>query len=102
MYPVLQSTLGFIAKGYEMGLILNYVGDQSEKHPDQAVSILSKIVIPDDSLYFTSDTRKSIRNIFSSALDADSETKTKTIEIINIFGERGDYEWRPLLNGLSE
>ncbi|MDO9128343.1 MAG: hypothetical protein Q7U34_00605, partial [Anaerolineales bacterium] len=69
---------------------------------DLAVSLLNEIVLSDRSLYLVDNTRKSIRKIFTSALHTDLETKAKIIEIINVFGERGDYEWRPLLDGLRE
>jgi len=102
MYPVLQRTLGFIAKGYELGLIINYLGDNCEKYPDLAVSLLNEIVLYGQSFYLLDDIKNSVRKIITSVLHADLESKAKAIEIINIFGERGNYEWRPLLDGLRE
>jgi hypothetical protein len=31
-------------------------------------------------------------------MTADDDSRAKAIELINIFGERGDYSWRPLLD----
>ena len=50
---------------------------------------------------FDSSDRESVLALIS-AMDADDDSKAKAIEIINIFGERGDYSWRPLLNKLKE
>jgi hypothetical protein len=102
MYLILKQTLRFISKGYEVGLIINYLGENSEKYPNLAVSLLYEIILSDQSFFLIDTTKISIRKIITSIPHADLESRKRAIEIINIFGERGDYEWRPLLDGLGE
>ena len=102
MYPILKQTLGFVSKSYEVGLIINYLGENSEKYPNLAISLLHEIILSGQSIYLIEDSKNSIRKIIISIPYSDLESRAKAIEIINVFGERGDYEWRSLLIGLSE
>lgn len=102
LYPTLQRTLEFKAEGYEVQLIIEYLGENCEKHPSLAVSMLHEIVLSGRSFYLITNTEKSVEKIFMSVTQADEEAKVKAIEIINIFGERGDYKWRPFLDKIKE
>ena len=95
--PVIEQTLTFNFSGFEAGEIIDYLGKHSEKFPNLAISNLQKIVLSSQELYILEDAKKSIDQILTSAMNADDASKAKAIEIINIFGERGDYSWRRLL-----
>ena len=73
----------------------------SELAVDLAASLLYEIVLSGRSLFLTTDTREYVERILTAATKADKETRAKAREIINILGERGDYEWRPLLDQLN-
>lgn len=94
---VIEQTLSFKFNGFEAGEIIDYLGKHSENFPSLAISNLQKIVLSSQEFYILEDTKKGIEQILSSAMNADDTSKAKAIEIINIFGERGDYSWRPLL-----
>ena len=102
LYSTLQRTLEFKIEGFEVQLIIEYLGENSEKHPDLAVAVLHEIVSSGRSFYLVTGTEKSVERIFTSAAHAHKEAKAKAVEIINIFGERGDYKWRPFLNKIGE
>jgi hypothetical protein len=102
LYSTLQRMLGFEIEAFEIGLIIEYLGANSEKHPDLAVRMLHEIVSTERSFYLVTDTEKSVEQIFTAAIYAGKEAKAKAIEIINIFGERGDYKWRPFLAKINE
>jgi hypothetical protein len=102
LYSILQRTLEFKPKGFEVQLIIEYLGENCEKYPDLAVSMLHEIVLSRQILYLVTDTEKSVEKIIMSVVDADKEAKAKAIEIINIFGEHGDYKWRPFLDKIGE
>jgi hypothetical protein len=102
LYPTLQRTLEFKAEGYEVQLIIEYLGENCEKHPSLAVSMLHEIVLSGRSFYLITDAEKSVEKIFMSAIQADEDAQAKATEIINIFGERGDYKWRPFLDKIKE
>ncbi|MEO7841219.1 MAG: hypothetical protein ABIU06_17905, partial [Anaerolineales bacterium] len=101
LYSMLQQTLEFKAEGYEVQLIIEYLGENCEKHPGLAVSMLHEIVLSGQSFYIITDTESNIEKIFTSTIKADRDAKAKAVEIINIFGERGDYKWRSLLDRLT-
>lgn len=94
---VLEQTLTFKLNSFEAGEIIDYLGRHSEKFPSLAISSLQKIVLSSQEYYILEDTKKSIEQILTAAMNADDASKAKAIEIINTFGERGDYGWRRLL-----
>jgi hypothetical protein len=94
---VIEQTLTFKLNGFEAGEIIDYLGRYSEKFPSLAISNLQKIVLSSQEFYILEDTKKRIEQILISAMNADDTSKAKAIEIINKFGERGDYSWRRLL-----
>lgn len=94
---VIEQTLAFKLNGFEAGEIIDYLGKNSEKFPSLAVSNLQKIILSNQEFYIIEDTKINIEQILTAAMKADEESKTKAAEIINTFGERGDYNWRRLL-----
>jgi hypothetical protein len=101
IYSILQKTLNFKTKGFEIQQLIEYLGEKCDKHPDLAVSLLHEIVRSGQEFYLLDDTKKSVEKILSSASHSDSETKSNAVDIINIFGERGDYSWRSYLENLQ-
>lgn len=99
---VIEQTLTFKLNGFEAGEIIDYLGKYSEKYPNLAISNLQKIVLSNQEFYILENTKKSIERILVSAMNADDTSKTKASEIINTFGERGDYSWRPLLEAAKK
>lgn len=101
MHSVLQQSLSFMSDGYHLHLIIDYLGENCERHPELAVSLLHRIKTSGLSFYMTTDTRGNVEKILKSAITADKETKNKAVEIINTLGEQGDYSWRALLDDLT-
>jgi hypothetical protein len=95
---VIQNTLEFNIGGFEAEEIIKYIGKNAEKFPALAVVLLHKVVISRQDLYLLDESKIAVEKTLVSALEADHDSATKAIEIINIFGERGDYSWRPLLD----
>ncbi|MCJ7623443.1 MAG: hypothetical protein MUO76_08055 [Anaerolineaceae bacterium] len=83
-----------------MHLIVDYLGKNSEQFTDLAVFMFHEIVSSGRGLSFTTETRNNAEKILNAAKNADRETKDKAIEIVNIYGERGDYGWRSWLDKL--
>jgi hypothetical protein len=101
MAPMVDLILGFGPGGFETQAIINYLGANSDKFRDRAITILGRIAQSDSMPYLLEDTRTSVKRILEAALLADEDSKAKAIGIINLLGERGDYRWRPLLSGGS-
>jgi hypothetical protein len=103
LHPVIEQTLEFKIHGFEAHEIIKYLGNNAENYPDLAVVILNQILLSNQELYFLDDGKEAVEKILAVAIGGtDSNSKEKAIELINLFGERGDYSWRPLLNRLSE
>ncbi len=102
LYSMLQRILEFKIEGFEVELIIEYLGANCEKHPNLAIAMLHEIVLSGQNFYLITDTEKSVEKIFTSVIHAGNEAKTKAIEIINIFGDRRDYKWRPFLDKIGE
>jgi hypothetical protein len=94
---VISQTIEFKSGGFEAEEIIEYLGKNSENFPDLAVLNLYKIILSNPQLYLLEDGKKSVERILTSAIAANATSKAKAIEIVNIFGERGDYSWRTLL-----
>ncbi len=101
LHLVIEQMLEFKIHGFEAHEIIKYLGENSEKYPDLAVLILHQIILSDQELYFLAEGKEALERILTFALGADDASKAKAIEIINVFGERGDYSWRPLLDKLK-
>jgi hypothetical protein len=102
LYPIIEQTLEFKTDGFEIEEILKYLGKNCEKHPRFAILILHKVILSNQQLYLLEDAKKGTEKTLISAMGADDDSKAKAIEIINVFGERGDYSWRPLLDKSRE
>ena len=98
LYSLIQQTLEFNINGFEVGEVINYLGNNSEKYAGLAISCLYKIVLAGQNLFLVEIAQNGIRQILTSAMSAGDDLSEKAIEIINIFGERGDYSWRSLLD----
>lgn len=101
LYPVLKQTLDYKATDYEFHLIIEYLGKNCEIFPSLAIILLHEIVLTRHSLYFPTDIKNIIEKILYTSMNTDRKTKDKAIEIINVFGEHGYYDWRPLLDKLK-
>ncbi|MBE0684043.1 MAG: hypothetical protein IH589_19245 [Anaerolineales bacterium] len=94
---IIEQTLTFKSDGFETQEIIEFLGKHSEKFPNLAVSNLHKIVLSSKQFYLLEDTKKGVEQTLTSAMNSDDTSRAKAIEIINVFGERGDYSWRQLL-----
>lgn len=102
LYPIIKQTLEFKTDGFEIEEIIKYLGKNCEKYPRFAVLILHKVILSNQQLYLLEAAKKGTEKTLISAMGADDDSKAKAKEIINVFGERGDYSWRPLLDRLKE
>jgi hypothetical protein len=102
LHSIIEKTIKFKPDGYEIEEIIKYLGKNCEKYPRSAVLILHEIVLSNQIQYLLEDAKGAVERMLNFAMDADYDSKAKAIEIINIFGERGDYSWRPLLDKSRE
>ena len=102
MYDTLDKSLKYMPRqGFEIGLYVSYLAEQCEGYPDLAVDLLHKVISEYDEFYLLQDAKDNITKIFGEAENASGESKQKVIELVNIFGERGDYSWRPWLEKMG-
>ena len=101
MAETLNTILKFESERYHIHLIIEYLSENSEDYPDISVSLLNKIVESEHAFFMGDETRSNFSKIFKNASSADKETKEIAIQIINVLGEHGDYEWRPYLDILK-
>ena len=99
---VIEQTLKFKPGGFEIEEIIKYLGKNCEKYPNLAILILHDIVLSNQISYLLEDAKSAVERTLTFAMDADNDSRVKAIEVINIFGERGDYSWRPLLDKSRE
>ena len=101
--PVLSQMIKFKDDGYfTVFLILNYLAANAEKHLKDAVDLLLEVIQKKQLLYLADGDRENIRFIFEQVKNIDDvEVKQKAVEIINILGERGDYEWAKFLDAIE-
>jgi hypothetical protein len=102
MKAALEESLKFKPNGFAIEEIIKYLGRNCQEYPALAISILHKIVLSNQIVYILDDTKKAVEQILVAAFRVDDDSKEKAIDVINIFGERGDYSWRPLLEKSKE
>jgi hypothetical protein len=102
LFDTLQHTLEFMHRqGFEIGLLIDYLGNQCEQYPDLAVDLLHQVLLQSKDFYLLPDTKEDIAKIFEAAEGASPESIQKVIDIVNVFGKRGDYSWRPWLDRME-
>jgi len=102
VYPVLNETLRYIWRDFEVGLVINYLVENSNNYPELTNSILLEMIKSRKELYIRDKIIDSVRHILSSAIEGNQKSKKIAIETINILGElEGVYELRPLLEDLE-
>jgi len=99
-YSTLGQIIYFISDGFNNDEVIKYLGKNCEEHPRLAIQLLHELVISNQTLYLLDEAKTSIELMLENAAKADVDSKDKAREIINIFGERGDYSWRPWLDKL--
>jgi len=98
LYDTLKTTFGFMkSRGFDIGNVLKYLAEQSEEFTNLAVDLLHEIIVKFKDFYILPENRENIKTILDRAQSTSDETEEKVIEIVNTFGERGDYSWRPWL-----
>jgi hypothetical protein len=101
--PTLSDMIDFQGHGhYEVLKIMEYIARNAGRHVRQAVGLLHKIVSNNLLPYLTEKNRQGIRDILEQAKSSDDgQVRQQAVEIINILGELGEYEWRSLLDELQ-
>ena len=102
VHSILEEALKFKPNGFAIEEIIKYLGENCERYPDLAILLLHKIVLANQTVYILPDAKVSVERILTFAINAGNDLEAIAIEIINIFGERGDYSWRLLLDGRKE
>jgi len=102
MYQTIDQTLRYTTEGFELNQIIEYLGRHYAEDVKKAVLLIRKIINTTKTFYITADTRDTIKEILSAALDSGDDAREIIIEIVNTFGKRGEYEWRFLLDELGE
>ncbi len=99
----IQATLPFMVRQeFEVSLILDYLAAQCGDDPDLAVDLLYDVIVLSEGFHLLSDMRKNLETIFEAATGSLSTTKQKVIELVNIFVERGNSNWRPWLERMEK
>lgn len=98
IHSIIGQTLKFKPGGFEIEEIIKYLGKNCEKYPSLAILALHEIVLSNQFSYLLEEAKNAIERTLAFAMDADDDSRATAVEIINIFGERGDYSWRPLLD----
>jgi len=98
--PLINQMLEFEADGFELHEIVKYLAQESEKHPDSAVSVLR--VIFEREFYMTTSAENSMKIVLENGVEnaTQPESRLQIKEIVNILGERGEYKWRYLLESV--
>lgn len=105
LVPLLQVTIEHLTTGHNAHEILDFLSSQSEKHPAQAVDMLIRLLErqaeletrpPQDRMYLIG-AEGEITKILQTAVLAAGEARQLATSVVNMLGERGQYEYRDLL-----
>jgi len=102
VYPVLNEILNYIRRDFEVGLVIEYLVENCNNHPELTNSMLLEMIKSRKELYIRDKIIEKITKILSAAFEGNNQSKKIAIETINILGETGGvYELRSLLDGLE-
>jgi len=97
LYDLLEPIVPYLEVGTQGRHVLEYLSKQSGAFPVRASRLLLHMAkeVP-DNIYLSRE--EPVRQILETALrSTDAEAKTIVYEIVNLFGERGDYRYKDLL-----
>ena len=97
LYDLLEPIVPYLEVGTQGRHVLEYLARQAEAFPAKASRLLLRMAtdVP-DNIYLSRE--GPVRQILETALrSTDAEAKTNVYEIVNLFGERGDYRYKDLL-----
>ena len=97
LYPLIVRTLPHMQEGVYGDLLLEYLRKQATTYPMLAVHVLLQMMtMGAEPLRYKQD---EVTNILTLAMKSDnSDAHADAIEVINLFGERGEYAYRGLLD----
>ena len=97
LYPLIERTLPHLKEGLYGDLLLEYLRKQATTYPMLAVKVLLRMMtVGAEPLRYKQD---EVTDILTMAIKSgDRDARADAIEVINLFGERGEYAYRGLLD----
>lgn len=97
LYALLEPIVPYLEVGIEGLYVLKYLAKQAEAFPIEATRLLQRMAREAlDSIYLSKEDL--VRQILEAAnMSGETRAKENIRDIVNLFGERGDYRYRDLL-----
>lgn len=97
--PLLRMAGPFLKERYHKKLIVDYIANNCDKFPIESIEILFKALSSSEQPMFFSY-KEDVDKILNASIQSDNKkAKDIAILIINLLGERGDFQWKHLLPG---
>jgi hypothetical protein len=98
LYKPLKKSIKYFQDRFDVMQLLDYAVEYCEQSPLEAVSLLRQTISSAKELWWRVD-EKVEENILRAAMTSgDDKAREIAINVINLRGEQGDYQWRELLD----
>lgn len=93
----LRMSIPFLKEGYHRTLVINYLAKHCQEHPQETNEMLHELLKEIEIEWFTLD-KGNIGLILEAGIEIGNENaRQEAILIINLLGERGDFQWKRYL-----
>lgn len=98
LFPVLEPTIKYLHDGYDVKLLNEFAASYSEKYPLEAVKILRKSIISAQDYWWKPKDKDEEKILRVAMVSGNADARQIAIDVINLRGEQGDFQWKPLLD----
>jgi len=96
LYRLIEAIVPHLERGFHTSEVMEYLAGQAEAHPALAARLLLKIIEQEKEPLYRG--QEETRAILQAAMSSgDEEARSCAVIAINLLGERGQYEYRDLL-----
>jgi len=97
LFPILSKSIKYFHDSYDSMLLIEFAANQSEIFPLESITLLQMVILSAKDSWWNLKHEDEEKIIKMAIKNHNDKAKTLAFEIINYFGENGDYQWRNLL-----
>jgi len=95
--PYVRMAVPFLKEGYHKKLVADYLAGQCERFPRESIEILHQVLLLAEMAWFSLHEENVGKIIEAAVISEDADAKGEAVLVINLLGERGDFQWKKYL-----